>query len=359
MPAENDVDRAERATLDVNDAKGVSKALVPYRRAKPLRGVFEITVTAAPLVLIWALACVALHFGVWWGLLLVLPAAAFLVRLFMIQHDCGHGSFFPDKQANDWVGRVIGVLTLTPYDYWRQSHAIHHASSGALDNRTLGGVETLTVDEYAALNWRGRLGYRLYRHPVVMFGLGPTYLFLIQQRLPVGLMRGGWRPWLSTMGTNIAIAGLVAGTLWVMGLRAFLLVNVPVVVLAGTIGIWLFYVQHQFEATHWSRDPEWDLREAALRGSSHYDLPPVVRWFTGNIGVHHVHHLSSRIPFYRLREVLKDHPQLAAVGRITFWQSLRCINLSLWDEAAQRLVSFKEFREANGRRNAVGAATPA
>ena len=355
MPAEIDVDRANRDTLDVSDAKGVSKALVPYRRAKPLRGVFEIAVTAAPLVAIWALACVALHFGVWWGLLLVLPAAAFLVRLFMIQHDCGHGSFFPDKHANDWVGRVIGVLTLTPYDYWRQSHAIHHASSGALDNRTLGGVETLTVDEYAALNWRGRLGYRLYRHPVVMFGLGPTYLFLLQQRLPVGLMRGGWRPWLSTMGTNLAIAGLVGGTLWVMGLRAFLLVNVPIVVLAGTIGIWLFYVQHQFEATHWSRDPEWDLREAALRGSSHYDLPPVVRWFTANIGVHHVHHLSSRIPFYRLREVLNDHPQLADVGRITFWQSLRCINLSLWDEAAQRLVSFKEFRIANSRRNAVGA----
>ena len=347
MSVKSDVDPTNRAILDVNDAKGVSKALIRYRRAKPVRGVIEVVITAAPLVAIWALACVAIHYGVWWGLLLVAPAAAFLVRLFMIQHDCGHGSFFPDKQANDWVGRVIGVLTLTPYDYWRQSHAIHHASSGALDNRTLGGVETLTVEEYAALNWRGRLGYRLYRHPLVMFGLGPTYLFLLQQRLPVGLMRGGWRPWLSTMGTNLAIAALAGGTLWVMGLRAFLLVNVPIVILAGTIGIWLFYIQHQFEETHWARGEDWDLRDAALRGSSHYDLPPVIRWFTANIGVHHVPHLSSRIPFYRLREVLKDHPQLAAVGRITLWDSIRCINLSLWDETAQRLVSFREFRQAS------------
>jgi omega-6 fatty acid desaturase (delta-12 desaturase) len=356
MPAEKAANRGDRvhAPLDVNDAKGVSKALVPYRRAKPLRGVFEVLVTAAPLIAIWALACVALHFRIWWGLVLVAPAAAFLVRLFMIQHDCGHGSFFPDKHANDWLGRVIGVLTLTPYDYWRQSHAVHHASSGALDNRSLGGVETLTVEEYAALSWKRRLGYRLYRHPLVMFGLGPTYLFLLQQRLPVGLMRGGWRPWLSTMGTNLAIAAIAGGTLWLMGWRAFLLVNVPIVVLAGTIGIWLFYVQHQFEETHWSRDGEWDLRDAALRGSSHYDLPPIVRWFTGNIGVHHVHHLSSRIPFYRLREVLKDFPQLKAVGRITFWQSLRCINLSLWDEANQRLVSFKQYRKAKARSLAMG-----
>ena len=349
----------DHALLDVTDAKGVSKALVPYRRAKPMRGVFEVLVTAFPLVLIWALACVALHYRIWWGLVLVLPAAAFLVRLFMIQHDCGHGSFFADKHANDWLGRIIGVFTLTPYDYWRQSHAIHHASSGALDNRTLGGVETLTVDEYALRKWRGRLAYRLYRHPLVMFGLGPTYLFLIQQRLPVGLMRGGWRPWLSTMGTNLAIAALAGGTFWLMGARAFLMVNVPIVVLAGTIGIWLFYVQHQFETTYWARDGEWELRDAALRGSSHYDLPPVVRWFTANIGVHHIHHLSSRIPFYRLREVLKDHPQLVAVGRITLWQSLRCINLSLWDEAAQRLVSFREFHRTHGHGAAVaqGAAT--
>ena len=189
-----------------------------------------------------------------------------------------------------------------------------------------------------------------------MFGLGPTYLFLLQQRLPVGLMRAGWRPWLSTMGTNIAIAVLAGGTLWLMGPAAFLLVNVPIVILAGTIGIWLFYVQHQFEETHWARGDDWDLREAALHGSSHYDLPPLIRWFTANIGVHHVHHLSSRIPFYRLREVLKDHPQLAAVGRITIWDSLRCINLSLWDETAQRLVSFREFRQASRNGAPLGAA---
>ena len=334
-----------RAPFDARDAGAAAKALEPYRRAEWPRGLVEVAITCGPLAAIWALACLALHFRVWWGLILVVPAAGFLVRLFMIQHDCSHGSFLPGRRANDWLGRAIGVLTLTPYDYWRHSHAVHHATSGNLDRRSLGNIETLTVAEYRALGWWGRLGYRLYRHPLVMFGLGPSYMFFLQHRLPIGMMRGGWRPWISTMGTNLAIAVFAGATLWLMGPRAFVLVNLPIAALAGAVGVWLFYVQHQFAETYWARDKAWSLKDAALRGSSHYDLPPIARWFTANIGLHHVHHLSSRIPFYRLPDVLRDHPQLRDVGRITLWRSFQCVRLSLWDEASQRLISFKEARE--------------
>ncbi len=239
----------------------------------------------------------ALHLGYGLYLLLAVPAAGFLVRLFMIQHDCGHGAFFRHRLANDWVGRVIGVLTLTPYDFWRRTHAMHHATSGNLDRRGMGDVKTLTVNEYLSLSRWGRLRYRLYRHPLVMFGLGPAYLFFLQQRLPIGLMRGGWRPWLSTMATNLAIFVVAAVTIWAVGFGPFLLVHLPIMLISASLGVWLFYVQHQFEDTFWAHDPAWNVHEAALHGSSHYDLPVILRWFTANIGVHHVHHLCSRIPY--------------------------------------------------------------
>jgi len=328
------------------DAASWVRVLARYRDPDMRRSVWNLVITAAPLALLWLLAWIALDRGHWWGLVLTVPAAAFLVRLFMIQHDCGHRSFFRRPGANDWVGRVIGVLTLTPYEYWRRNHAIHHATSGDLDRRGLGAVETLTVREYLALPWYKRLRYRLYRHPAVLFGLGPTYMFVLQQRLPVGQMRAGWKPWVSAMGTNAAVAGFVAGGVWLFGPTPFLLAWLPTVVLAGTVGIWLFYVQHQFERTSWARGEDWTLHEAALHGSSHYDLPPFLRWFTANIGVHHVHHLNSRIPFYRLGEVLRDNPQLEAVGRLTLRDSFRCVRLALWDETRQRLVGFREARAA-------------
>jgi omega-6 fatty acid desaturase (delta-12 desaturase) len=284
-----------------------------------------------------------LSFGYWLCLLLSVPAAGFLVRLFMIQHDCGHGSFFRHRAANDWVGRAIGVLTLTPYDVWRRSHAIHHAGSGNLERRGVGDIDTLTVREYLALpRWR-QLGYRLYRNPLVMFGLGPAYLFLVQHRLPIGSMRGGLRLWLSAMATNAAIAFGIVTMMWLVGVTPFLLVHVPITLLAASIGVWLFYVQHQFEDTFWARGHAWTVHEAALYGSSHYDLPHVLRWFTANIGVHHVHHLCSRIPYYRLQNVLRDHPELGDVGRLTLWQSFRCVRLVLWDEQYRRLISFREL----------------
>jgi omega-6 fatty acid desaturase (delta-12 desaturase) len=332
---------------DSQPAAAWSKTLAPYREPKTGRSIFEIAVTVVPLLAIWTLAW-ALHARGWWwaALPLTIPAAAFLVRLFMIQHDCGHGSFFGQRQANEWVGRVIGVFTLTPYDYWRQTHAIHHATSGNLDRRGLGAIETLTVDEYAALSPRRRLGYRLYRHPLVMFGLGPAFVFFIMQRLPIGMMRQGWRPWVSVMGNGLAVLVGLGGLVWLFGAAPVLIVNVVTMLLAATIGVWLFYVQHQFDGAVWARNGEWKRDQAALMGSSHYDLPLVLRWFTANIGIHHVHHLSSRIPFYRLSKVLKDHPELKAVSRVGLWESFRCARLALWDEAAGRLVTFREARLA-------------
>lgn len=324
------------------NARELMKHLAAYREPSDMRSLFELAITLVPFLLIWLAIWAAIDAGYWIGLLLVAPAAGFLVRLFLIQHDCGHGSFFSHRLANDWVGRILGVLTLTPYDYWRHSHALHHAASGNLDHRGIGDIDTLTVSEFQARTpWRQRL-YRLYRHPAVMFGIGPAYLFLLRHRLPMGLMRNGWRPWLSATATNAAIALLVGVAIWLIGLMPFLLVHLPITFLAAAIGVWLFYVQHQFEETFWEHDGDWSFHEAALHGSSHYDLPPILRWFTANIGVHHVHHLSSRIPFYRLPEVLRDRPELHHVGRLTLLESLRSVRLVLWDEKKRRLVSFRE-----------------
>ena len=230
-------------------SRALARALAAYREPNSARGVIEIAITAVPFVLIWIAMWAGLTAGYWICLVLALPAAGFLVRLFLIQHDCGHGSFFRPRLANDWVGRVIGVLTLTPYDLWRRAHTLHHASSGNLDRRGIGDVDTLTVAEYRARSWWGRLLYRLYRHPLVMFGLGPAYLFLLQHRVPIGDMRGGWQSWLSAMATNAAIA-VVAGTMiWLVGAGLFLLVQLPITLLAASAGVWLFYVQHQFEDT--------------------------------------------------------------------------------------------------------------
>lgn len=325
------------------DARTWTQILARYRQPSHVRSVVELAITALPLATLWAAAWFVCWLGYWWAsLLIAIPASGFLVRLFMIQHDCGHGAFFPRQWANDWVGRVIGVLTLTPYDFWRRTHAVHHATSGNLDRRGIGDVDTLTVCEFFARSRLGRLKYRLYRNPVVLFGLGPAYVFLLRQRLPFGLLHSGWWPWISTQATNAAIATVAVLLIWLIGAKAFFLVHLPITFLAATAGVWLFYVQHQFEDTFWSEDGGWNLHEAALRGSSYYDLPPPLRWFSANIGIHHVHHLCSRIPYYRLPRVLRDHPELREVGRLTLLQSFRCARLTLWDEAQRRLVTFRE-----------------
>ena len=322
----------------------MTRNLARYRDPSDWRGGLEIAITVVPLAALWVLMWLTLDLGYWVSLLLAVPAGGLVVRLFMIQHDCGHGAFFRHRLANDWIGRLCGVLTMTPYDCWRHTHAAHHATSGNLDQRGMGDIDTLTVREFRARPLLGRIRYRLYRHPLVMFGIGPAYLFLLKHRLPFGLMRAGWKPWVSVMATNFAIALVAATLIWFIGVKAFLLVHLPVVLLAATFGVWLFYVQHQFEQTTWERGADWNLHADALHGSSHYDLPAVLRWFTANIGIHHVHHLCSRIPYYRLPQALRDHPELRGLGRLTLLQSFSCVRLVLWDETQRRLVSFRDVR---------------
>ena len=333
------------------DPRDWLKKLAPYRAANPARILAELAITAAPFVVLWWAMWLSLEHGYWLTLLLAVPTAGFVVRLFMIQHDCGHGSFFRSRPANDWLGRAIGVVTLTAYGHWRHRHAVHHATSGNLDQRGVGDVHTLTVAEFRRLpTWR-QLAYRLTRSPLAVLGVGPIYVFVLKHRLPSSPTAADRAAWGSVMATNLAVAGVATGMAALVGWRDFLLVQAPITWLASAIGVWLFYVQHQFEDTSWERDEGWSFHGGALEGSSHLDLPPVLRWFTANIGIHHVHHLSARIPSYRLGEVLRDHPELRGVNRLTLRRSFSCFRLALWDEDANRLISFRQARRsARGRR---------
>jgi omega-6 fatty acid desaturase (delta-12 desaturase) len=302
---------------------------------------FEVVVTAGPFALLWASAWFATSVSCWLAMAISLPAALFLVRLFMIQHDCGHAALFTRRSANDWVGRVIGVLTLTPYDCWRRDHNYHHAGAGNLDRRGVGDVTTLTVNEYKSLTSWAQLKYRLYRHPLVMFGIGPLFLFVVQHRIPGKSERRSTFAWLTTLATNAATVCVMAGLIAAVGFTPFVAVQIPLTIFGSTIGVWLFYVQHQFEQTYWARPPQWTAEVAALQGSSYVLLPKPLNWLTANIGLHHIHHLSSGIPFYRLPSVLKDWPELRNARCLTIAESVRSFKLALWDEATQRLVPFK------------------
>lgn len=323
------------------------KTLSSYRDPNSLRSVFELAVTIGPFFLLWGLAWWSLQFSYGLAFTISVVNAGFLLRLFAIQHDCGHGAFLKNRSVSDWLGRGLGVLTLTPYDVWKRTHSIHHSTSGNLARRGIGDVHTKTVAEYNQLTPRGRLAYRLYRNPLVLFGLGPVYLFFLQNRLPFGLMSGR-KYWISAMGTNLAILDAVVAILYFGGVAPILLIFLPSSLIAATCGVWLFYVQHQFETTHWASEEDWQLQDAALKGSSHYVLPPVLQWMSANIGIHHVHHLYSRIPFYRLPEVLRDHTELAEGNRMTIAQSFGNARLHLWDEKSKRLLSFAEARAVAG-----------
>lgn len=333
-------------SLNAADASTNARAwisiLASYREPSGSRSTIELLITILPFAALWVLAWATLSISYWLSAGFVVLAGGFLVRLFAIQHDCGHGTLYRKRQLNDWIGRVISVLTLTPYDAWRRDHAIHHASSGNLDKRGVGDINTLTVKEYQALSFWGRMRYRAYRHPLTMFLVGPAYQFFLRHRLPLGHIFARNAPWTSTMLTNAGIVLLFAGGIWIFGLVPFLIVHLPITLIAACVGVWLFYVQHQFEETTWDDSGEWDLHDAALHGSSYYVMPAALRWMTANIGVHHVHHLCSRIPYYRLPQVLRDHPILASQGRLTILESLRCVKLALWDERQGRLVSFRE-----------------
>lgn len=343
MTSKQNLTRGDGQPVEATTRTLVSR-LRPFGEPSTPRSLRQLAITATAFVLLWITMWLTLDLGYWLTLLLALPAAGFLVRLFMIQHDCGHGSYFRSRRLNDLVGRVLGVVTMTPYDYWRSLHAVHHATSGNLDRRGIGDITMLTVGEYQALSWPRRLLYRLYRHPLVLFGVGPLYLFVFKHRAPFDLPLSNRGLWLSVLATNLAIVGLTAGAMGLFGPLAVLEIQLPVTAMAATIGVWLFFVQHQFEHAYWREDEGWDYAEAAVHGSSYYRLPRLLQWFTASIGLHHVHHLWSRIPNYRLQECVDQVPELARVRALTMTDSLRCARLALFDEREGRMISFRALR---------------
>jgi omega-6 fatty acid desaturase (delta-12 desaturase) len=314
-------------------------------RADWKRSLFQLITTATPFVALLVIMAAASDGRYWLTLLLAIPTAGLLVRLFIIQHDCGHGSFFKSRAANDLLGRALCVLTLTPYGNWRQGHAMHHAANGNLDRRGRGDVDTLTVAEYVALAPLKKLGYRLYRNPFVMVLLGAPINFMLLQRLPTGRAFRDRDARRSIMSLNLALIVAFGLPMALIGVVPVLATYLPVMIVASWIGNWLFYVQHQFEETYWDQQGDWDFHTAALRGSSYFKLPPILQWFSGNIGLHHVHHLCSRIPNYRLQACLDTAPELDRIAkRITLGESLRCWRLALWDEQRRLLVGFRDLK---------------
>jgi omega-6 fatty acid desaturase (delta-12 desaturase) len=335
----------EGAARDARTDSGIdwNAMLAPYRRPVTWRSVAQLATTASLLALFWLLMWWSLDVGYWLSLLLAVPAALMLVRLFMLQHDCGHGSFFRSQKLNNLVGTVLGVFTLVPYHYWRRTHAIHHATSGNLDVRGFGDIDTLTVKEYLSRPWLKRLGYRLYRHPAVLLLLGPAWQFILKHRLPLDIPREWKREAISVQLTNLLLAGLLVLMCLVVGVKEFLMLQLPVTLLAGSIGVYLFYVQHQYEDTYWRYKESWNYFAAGLEGASHLVMPKVLQWATANIGLHHIHHVASRIPNYYLQPAFDAHPELRQVTRLTLWGSVKTLRLTLWDEEGKRLVGFREL----------------
>lgn len=334
-------------TLDsqpILDKSAWGVLVAPYQTANTWQSVWQTVNSFIPFVLMWYAMYLSLAYSYWLTLALALPAAGFLVRIFIIQHDCGHGSFFNTRKVNDLLGSICGVLTMTPYLYWRKSHAIHHASAGSLEDRGVGDIYTMTVKEYLQQSRWGRLKYRLYRHPLILFVLAPTFLFLVLHRFALPESKSWKRERASVYWTNLAIAVLVIGLSLIIGLKAVLLIHLPIVIVAATMGTWLFFVQHQFEDTYYANENNWDYTLAALQGSSYYQLPKVLQWFTGNIGFHHIHHLSPRIPNYRLQKCHEENPLFQQVVVLTLWTSLQSIFLSLWDEEQKKLVGFRHLK---------------
>jgi omega-6 fatty acid desaturase (delta-12 desaturase) len=323
-------------------------ALAPYARPSLRASLGSLATSLLPYLGLLVAMYYALAVSSWLTLGLGVLAAGFLLRTYIVFHDCAHGSFLPSKRANFWLGSALGVLVYAPFANWRHNHAMHHATAADLDRRGKGDVPTLTVVEYYARPWRGRLGYRLFRNPIVMFGLGPLFAMIIGPRIPPHDVRP--RILRSVWATNVALAVLVGGACALIGWRDFLLIQAPAALIAGSAGIWLFYVQHQFEDTFWERSTDWTYAEAALRGSSYLRLPKVLQFFTGNIGLHHVHHLNARIPNYNLQAAHDDNPMFHSVPTLSLWDGLCAVRLKVWDEDARRLVTWSGARAA-ARRN--------
>ncbi len=327
-----------------------------YQQPSLRLAIWQLVNTLGTYTLVWAAIYWSLSVSWWLTVPLAILNGAVLVRAFIIFHDCGHGSFFKARWANDVVGFVTGMLNFTPYHHWRWEHSLHHASSGDLDRRGTGDVWTMTVDEYlASPRWR-RLVYRGSRNPIFLLVLAPFLLFIVRERWPSA--NANARERLSVWGMNLAIAAMVGTMSWIFGWKAYLLVQLIVSMVGGGIGVWMFYVQHQFDGAYWDRGESWDYATAALQGSSYFHLPPILQWFTGNIGFHHIHHLSPRIPNYHLERCHKSHPEFQKVNSLTLWSSFRSISCHLWDERGRRMVSFSRLRELR-RERALAAKTHA
>jgi acyl-lipid omega-6 desaturase (Delta-12 desaturase) len=313
-----------------------------YQRPSLGRGTWQIVNTLVPYATLWYLMYLSLAVSWWLTIPLAILAGAFLVRTFIIFHDCGHGSFFKSATANHIMGAVTGVLTFTPYYHWRWEHAIHHSTSGDLDRRGTGDVWTLTVQEYLESSRWKRFAYRLARNPIVLFVLAPLFLFLMMHRVPKS--KAPLRERYSVYWTNLAVGAIAVGLIWIFGLKAYLIIQLTVLMVAGSAGVWLFYVQHQFDGVYWERGDQWDYAMAALQGSSFYKLPRVLQWFSGNIGFHHIHHLSSRIPNYHLEKCHRAEPLFQTVKPVTLFSSFKSLTFRLWDEQRRKLVGYSHLR---------------
>lgn len=333
-------------SVTIADHRLLRKRLARYAVADRRQAILQLLTTISLLLASGAALLYGVAHGIWLAAFLALPAAAFLVRLFIIQHDCGHGSFFRSRRANNTLGLVISLMTLIPYTAWRRDHAAHHATTGNLDRRGRGDVTTLTVREYLAQPLWRRVLYRLYRHPVILFGIGPAYMLLVRYRIPTGESLRNWHDWVSIVGTNIAAALGATAMAITIGPVTFLVTWGAVVLVAISIGVWFFYVQHQFEDSYWETSDQWNFQAAALNGSSFYDLPRALHWLSGSIGFHHVHHLASKIPNYRLRDCFDHLPELQNVKRMTFRASFKTIRLALWDEDSRQLISFRALAQS-------------
>lgn len=337
----------DHMNLEEVKALGIKLAAhcMDFRDSSTRRSLTQLAVTFGLFVFFFTLAYASLDISYWLTLALSVPTGIFLVRLFIIQHDCGHGSFFKSKKANDWLGRLMSVFTATPYEFWKRAHAIHHASCSNLERRGTGDITTLTIKEYKALGIVGKIKYRLYRHPLVLFIIGVPVHFAIIQRLPFWQPLPSRKIWKSIVGLDIAMFLVIGGLMYTLGVGPFLKAYLPALVIAAIIGGWLFFVQHQYEDTYWEHEEDWNFHLAGLLGSSYYVLPKFMQWLTGNIGIHHIHHLNSAIPNYRLQECLDASPELQTIPKkIKFLESLKCARLALWDEDSKRLVSFGAAR---------------
>ncbi len=332
----------------------VWKSLVAkYQKSDVLKSIWQIANSFLPFIVILYLMYFSMDVSYGLTLLLALPAAGFVIRLFIIQHDCGHRSFFNSRKANDVTGFLLSIFTLTPYHYWKKSHSMHHASVGNLEQRGIGDIYTMTVEEYSRLSSWGKLKYRMYRNPFTLFVVLPYFLFTVVYRFP-SYRQKELRPFhKSVYLTDLLLGLLAAGIIWFIGWQSFLMIQIPVYFISSTTGMWIFYVQHQFEDTYWNSSDEWDYTKAAIDGSSYYKLPKVLQWFTGNIGFHHIHHLSPKIPNYRLEKCHKENPVFQKAKILTLRSSLRSILLNLWDEKRKKLISFYRFKRLKHEMNLI------